>query len=397
MSRSDFLPFALPDLDETEISEVNETIRSGWLTTGAKTRQFEQEFAAYVGVKHAVAVNSATAAMHLALEAIGLQRDDEVITSPLTFAATAEVIRYFDARPVFVDVDPDSLNLDPRQVERAVTSRTRALLPVHLAGLAVDRDAMLEIASHYDIAVIEDAAHALPTRQHGCLIGAGRPGAAPNRQSPITCFSFYATKTLTTGEGGMLTTDDDIIAERCRIMSLHGISRDAWKRYTADGSWYYEIIAPGFKYNLTDMAAAMGLAQLRKVNRMWQRRSEIARRYSQAFGVLPELEVPVDAPKGDQHAWHLYILRLNLDALAIDRAEFIAQLKSRNIGASVHFIPLHLHPYYRETYGYRPEDFPIAYQQYRRLISLPIYSKMTDQDIQDVIDAILEIVARYRC
>jgi dTDP-4-amino-4,6-dideoxygalactose transaminase len=211
----------------------------------------------------------------------------------------------------------------------------------------------------------------------------------------FTCFSFYATKTLTTGEGGMICTDDDAWAERCRIMALHGISKDAWKRYTAEGSWYYEIVAPGFKYNLTDIAAAIGLVQLRKAERMWQRRAEIAARYHAAFARVPALELPAQAPVGCQHAWHLYMLRLNLDRLTIDRARFIAELKERNIGASVHFIPLHLHPYYRETYGYRPEDFPVAYCEYQREVSLPIYSKMDDQDVQDVIDAVLDIVAHH--
>lgn len=264
---NDYLPFAQPDLDDEEIAEISEALTSGWITTGPKTKQFEADFAAAVGAKHAIAVNSCTAAMHLALEAIGLQPGDEVITTPYTFAATAEVIRYFDARPVLVDIDPCTLNIDPAQIETAISERTRAILPVHIAGLPAEMDTILAIARRHNLAVIEDAAHAFPSAYQGRPVGS---------IGDFTCFSFYATKTLTTGEGGMICTDDDGWAERCRVMALHGISKDAWKRYTAEGSWYYEIIAPGYKYNMTDVAAAMGLAQLRKAERMWQRRVEIA-------------------------------------------------------------------------------------------------------------------------
>ena len=380
--RESFLPYALPDTDEAEIAEIAETIRSGWVTTGPKTHQFEAEFAAYVGAKHAVAVNSCTAAMHLALEAIGLQRGDEVITSPYTFAATAEVVRYFDARPVFVDVNADDLNIRPDLIEDAITERTKAIIPVHIAGLPADLDSIHQVARRHNLPVIEDAAHAFPTQYQGRMIGG---------LSEFTCFSFYATKTITTGEGGMICTDNDHWAERCRMMALHGISKDAWKRYTADGSWYYEIIAPGYKYNLTDIAAAMGLIQLRKAERMWQRRREIAQRYNAAFSALSQLQIPAEQSQS-QHAWHLYMLRLNLEQLRLDRAQFFTELKRRNIGASVHFIPLHVHPYYRETYGYRPEDFPVAYREYQREISLPIYSKMSDDDVRDVIESVSQAV-----
>ena len=380
--RESFLPYALPDTDEAEIAEIAETIRSGWVTTGPKTHQFEAEFAAYVGAKHAVAVNSCTAAMHLALEAIGLQRGDEVITSPYTFAATAEVVRYFDARPVFVDVNADDLNIRPDLIEDAITERTKAIIPVHIAGLPADLDSIHQVARRHNLPVIEDAAHAFPTQYQGRMIGG---------LSEFTCFSFYATKTITTGEGGMICTDNDHWAERCRMMALHGISKDAWKRYTADGSWYYEIIAPGYKYNLTDIAAAMGLIQLRKAERMWQRRREIAQRYNAAFSALSQLQIPAEQSQS-QHAWHLYMLRLNLEQLRFDRAQFFTELKRRNIGASVHFIPLHVHPYYRETYGYRPEDLPVAYREYQREISLPIYSKMSDDDVRDVIESVSQAV-----
>lgn len=384
MIRETFLPFALPDIDETELAEVREALFSGWVTTGPKTRQFEAEFAAAVNAKHAIAVNSCTAAMHLALEAIGLERGDEVITTPYTFAATAEVIRYFDARPVLVDICRDDFNLNPELLEAAITPRTKAIIPIHIAGLPADLDAIQAVAQKHGLAVIEDAAHAFPTMYKGRMIG---------QISDFTCFSFYATKTITTGEGGMICTDNDAWAERCRIMALHGISKDAWKRYTAEGSWYYEIIAPGYKYNMTDVAAAMGLAQLRKAHTMWQRRREIAQVYNQAFANHPALQIPTDRPDS-QHAWHLYMLRLRPDQLPLDRAQFITKLKEKNIGTSVHFIPLHLHPYYRETYGYQPDDFPMAYQEYQKEISLPIYSKMSLSDVEYVIESVLSLAGQ---
>jgi dTDP-4-amino-4,6-dideoxygalactose transaminase len=385
--RDQFLAFALPDVDEHEIDAVAETIRSGWITTGAKAHQFETDFAAYVGAKHAVAVNSCTAAMHLALESAGLRAGDEVITTPYTFAATGEVIRYFDAKPVLVDVDPKYLNIDPSKIEQAITPRTRAIIPVHLAGYPAEMDAIMEVARRRSLWVIEDAAHSLPTAYKGRNIGT---------IGDATCFSFYATKTLTTGEGGMICTDRDDVADRCRIMSLHGISRDAWKRYTAEGSWFYEVIAPGFKYNLTDVAAAMGLVQLAKVQRMNTRRAAIAARFTEAFASAPQLQPPPAGEPGNTHAWHLYMLRLHLGGLNIDRAQFVEELKERKIGVSVHFIPLHVHPYYRETFGYQPNDFPVAHREYLREISLPIYSKMSDADVQDVIDAVLDVAATHR-
>lgn len=384
--RADFLPFALPDIDEAELAEVCDALLSGWITTGPKVRQFESAFGAAVGATHALALNSCTAALHLALAAIGLRRGDEVIVPAYTFAATAEVVRYFDARPVLVDSDPLSLNMDPARVAAAVTPRTRAIIPVHFAGLSVELEALAEVARAYDLRVIEDAAHAFPATYRGRTIGA---------LSDFTCFSFYATKTLTTGEGGMLCTENDHWAEQCRMLALHGISRDAWKRYTAEGSWYYEILAPGFKYNMGDIAAAIGLAQLGKAELMQQRRQAIAARYQAAFAALPELQLPAEQPDY-RHAWHLYVLRLNLEQLRIDRAQFIEALRALRIGASVHFIPLHIHPYYRETYGYRPDDFPVAYGEYLRALSLPIYSKMSDADVADVIASVTSIVTRYR-
>lgn len=421
--RDKFLLFALPDIDGHELAEIEEVLQSGWVTTGPKARQFEAEFAAFVGATHAIAVNSCTAAMHLALEAIGLEPGDEVITSPYTFAATAEVVRYFGAKPVFVDICPTDLNINPHLIEAAITERTKAIIPVHIAGLPADLNVIYAIAAKYGLAVVEDAAHAFPATYQHWTIGqdlnshiarhppCGLQDAATSTFPPLkvsaspsskeshiphfTCFSFYATKTITTGEGGMICTDDDILAERCRIMALHGISRDAWKRYSAEGSWYYEIIAPGFKYNMTDVAAAMGMAQLRKAEQMWQRRCHIAQRYNTALGNLPELQIPAD--RADcRHAWHLYILRLNLERLRLDRPQFIQELKQLNIGTSVHFIPLHLHPYYRETYGYSPTDFPIALNEFQRAVSLPIYSRMNSADIEDVIDSVLSVVNQWR-
>jgi dTDP-4-amino-4,6-dideoxygalactose transaminase len=302
-------------------------------------------------------------------------------------------VRYFGAKPVFVDVCPADLNINTKRIEAAMTQRTKAIIPVHIAGLPVDLDAVYAIAARHRLAVIEDAAHAFPSRYQGHMIGGD---LLPDRAPPISrliCFSFYATKTITTGEGGMVCTDDQALADRCRVMALHGISKDAWKRYTAEGSWYYEIIAPGYKYNMTDIAAAMGLAQLRKAERMRKRRQAIARQYNDAFDAMPELQIPADRAE-DQHAWHLYLLRLNLDRLDIDRDRFVKELKRQNIGTSVHFIPLHLHPYYRHTYGYVAADFPVAFGEYQRVVSLPIYSKMSDQDVRDVIHTISRTVSR---
>ena len=383
--RERFLPFALPDTDDAEVHAVSEVIRSGWLTTGAQVRAFEAEFAERVGAKHAIAVSSCTAALHLALEAIGIAPGDRVVTTPYTFAATTEVMLYLGAQPRFVDVCPDTLNLDPQQVA-AVLERERvaAIVPVHIAGEPCDLGALRAVAG--TVPIIEDAAHALPSRIGDRMIGS---------ISQITCFSFYATKTLATGEGGMITTDDDAVADRCRIMSLHGISRDAWKRYTAEGTWRYEIIAPGFKYNLTDIAAALGRVQLRKLDTMWRRRVEIAHRYDAAFAGRPELQLPARSAT-NQHAWHLYMLRVDNERLHGGRDRFVDELRLRNIGTSVHFIPLHLHPYYRDNFHYAPTDFPVANREFLREVSLPIYSKMSERDVDDVIEAVLECVDKLR-
>ncbi|MDD4975346.1 MAG: DegT/DnrJ/EryC1/StrS family aminotransferase, partial [Bacteriovorax sp.] len=367
-----------------EIAEVVSALRSGWVTTGPKTKQFEADFAAYLGGNlEAVSVNSATAGLHLALEACGITEGDEVITTPYTFTATAEVIRYLGAHPVFVDIDPNTFNIDPKKIEEKITSKTKAIMPVHFAGLSCDMKPILEIAKKYNLKVIEDAAHALPTRYQDKLIG--------TLESDITVFSFYATKTITTGEGGMIVTKNPELALRCRTMRLHGINRDAFDRYTSSKpAWYYEVVAPGFKYNLTDIASAMGIHQLKKADRFQKRRQDMAQKYMDAFKDLPLILPPTAAP-GDLHAWHLFVLRLD-EKLAISREDFIQKMIDLGIGCSVHFIPLHLQPYWRETYKLQDSDFPYALKNYKRAVSLPIYTKMTEADQDRVIAAVKKIV-----
>jgi perosamine synthetase len=394
-----FLPFALPLIGEEEISEVIDTLRSGWITTGPRIQQFEEEFARYIGCKHAVAVNSCTAALHLGLHAIGLKRGDKVLTTPYTFAATAEVIHYFGAHPVFVDIQPETLNIDPEKIRerleaRRPRERIKAVIPVHIGGWPCKMDSILEIAGEYGLKVIEDAAHALPTKYRGRIVGT---------IGDITAFSFYANKNITTGEGGMATTDNDEYAETMRMMRLHGISKDAWKRYTAKGHWYYEIHQPGFKYNLPDLAAAIGIHQLRKCDQFHRRREQIASMYHQGLSDFEEIRLPAwdlvpghAEDDGSGHAWHLFVIRLNLKKLTITRGEFIDILKERKIGTSVHFIPLHMQPFYRETYGYRAEDFPNSRRAFEEVVSLPIYPKMMDEDVDYVITTIKKTVRAHR-
>jgi len=379
--RGEFLPFAAPLLGDEEIDEVVHCLRSGWLTTGHKVKQFEREFGEFIGAKHALAVNSCTAALHLALEAVGVGPGDEVITTPMTFTATAAVIEHLGARPVFADCTAQTLNIDPAEIQRRLSPRTKAILPVHFAGQACDMDAIAEVARGAGVPVIEDAAHAIPTRYKGRMVGT---------LSDVTCFSFYATKNVTTGEGGMVVTDRDDIMERMRLMHLHGMSKDAWKRYTQNGSWSYEILAPGFKYNLTDIAAAIGIHQLRKCHAFHRRRLGIADQYDAAFAGLPGVSIPRVQDR-ESHGWHLYVIQIDPERLTIDRDAFIDRLIARNIGVSVHFIPLHVHPYYRERYALQPSDFPNAWAAYERIVSLPIYAKMTDDDVRHVIDAVREI------
>ena len=385
-ARAGFLPFHVPAIGNEEIAAVIDVLKSGWLTTGSRVRDFEQQFARFVGTRHGVAVNSATAALHLALAAVGVGEGDEVIVPTMTFAATSEVVLYLRARPVLVDCAPDTLNIDPAAIAAALTPRTRAIIPVHFAGQPCDGEAILSLARRHDLRVIEDAAHALPACDGARMIGA---------IGDITCFSFYATKTITTGEGGMATTDNIEWADKMRMLSLHGISHDAWKRYSAEGSWYYEIMNVGYKYNLTDLAASIGLEQLKKCRGFAAARRRIAEAYNDGFADLAEIRTPV-CRAGVQHAWHLYVIQLELERLSIDRREFIEALRQRQIGASVHFIPLHLHPYYRRTFGYQPEDFANATAVYPRIVSLPIYPNMSDDDIDDVIAAVRNIVSIHR-
>jgi perosamine synthetase len=383
--RDSFLPFASPLIGEEEIQGVLECLRSGWLTSGMKVREFETAFAKYIGAKHAIAVNSCTSALHLALEAAGVKQGDEVITSPMTFTATAAVVEHLRARPVFADIDAESMNIDPASVEAKITPRTKAILPVHFAGQACDMDAIGAIARRHNLVVVEDAAHAIPTRYQGRLVGT---------LSPLTCFSFYATKNITTGEGGMVTTDDDRYAERIRLMTLHGMNKDAWKRYMQGGAWAYDVVAPGYKYNLTDVAAAIGLPQLKRCDEFHARRLDIARKYDEGFAGLRGVVTPV-VRDPQSHGWHLYVIQVNPDQLTIGRDAFIQALSERNIGVSVHFIPLHLQPYYRDTYGLKPEDFPRATATFQRILSLPLYARMSDGDVQDVIDAVVDVAEQH--
>ena len=381
-----FIPFALPDIGEAEIAEVVDSLRSGWLTTGSKTQQFERDFAAFIGEGvDAIAINSATSGLHLALEALGISPGDEVITTPYTFTATAEVIRYLGANPVFVDIDPTTFNLDPQKIEAAITPRTKSIIPVHFGGLACEMELILKIARRHHLKVVEDAAHAIPTTYQGKLVG--------TLDSDVTVYSFYATKPIATGEGGMLVTRNPDIAQRCRVMRLHGISRDAFDRYTSTKpAWYYEIVAPGFKYNMTDLAASLGIHQLKKAWTFQQKRAEIAKRYDQELANLPLL-LPPKPKDGDIHSWHLYVIRLD-DSAKISRNTFIEQMAAKGIGCSVHYIPLHLHPYWRDTYRLKPEDFPQALSTYERAVSLPIYTKMTEVDQERVIQGVREILMR---
>ncbi len=387
MSDDNFIPFHRPSIGKEEVDAVQRVLASRWLTTGPAVQQFEREFAKYIGCRHALAVNSATAALHLALDAIGLRLGDEVLVPTYTFTSTAEVVTYFGACPVLCDSVPGAFNIDPADAEKRITQKTRAIIPVHIAGEPCDLDAIHRIAEQYGLRVIEDAAHALPASFHGKRIGT---------TSELTAFSFYATKTITTGEGGMLTTDNDDFAQRVTRMRLHGISGDAWKRYSKEGSWYYEILDAGYKANLCDLLAALGSAQLAKCDEFARRRRSIAEIYRSSFGDLEELENPPAPPSDVEHAWHLFILRIRPDSISLNRNQFVDELKRSGIGTSVHFIPLHLHPFYRSAYGYKRGDFPNAEESYSRCLSLPIFPDMSPAEIDRVVRSVSEIVYRNR-
>lgn len=388
-----FLSFSPPSIGSEEIEEVVETLKTDWITTGPKTRRFEEEFSAFVDAPAALAVSSATDAMLVGLAALGVSAGDEVITTPMTFCSTIHVIEHLGARPVLVDVDPDTLCIDPDRVAMAVTNRTKGILPVHLYGHPCEIDALLKTAESNGLFVLEDGAHSLPAKYKTRMIGSPAIRNSKFGIRNLVAFSFYATKNLTTAEGGMLTGEPELI-DKARVWSLHGMSRDAYKRYTSEGSWFYEVVVPGFKCNMTDIQASLGLQQLKKLPAFQARRREIVQQYHEAFSRMPAIQIPVERPDVES-AWHIYAIRLNLDMLCVDRHRFIEELKTRNIGASVHFIPIHLHRYYRDKYGYKPEDFPVAYREYQRLVSLPLYPRMTDADVGDVIEAVEDIVRRF--
>jgi perosamine synthetase len=380
------IPFHKPYITEDEISGVVNALKSGWITMGPTTMEFEDSFREYIGSRNAISMNSCTACLHLALKAVGLKEGDEVIVPTITFTATAEVITYFNARPILVDVDRETCNIDINEIEKKITKNTKAIIPVHYAGQPCDMDEILDIAKNYNLFVIEDAAHAIPATYRERKIGT---------LGDMTCFSFYATKPLTTGEGGMVTTENDAWADKLKVLRLHGISKDAWKRYTNEGSWYYEVVDAGYKYNTTDLHAALGLAQLKKVDRMYELREEISRKYSEALRHLREVITP--SVKSDRKsAWHLYVLKLNFEMLKIGRNQFVEELKKRGIVTSVHFIPLYRHPYYQDTFNYKSEEFPGSEWIYERIVSLPIYPGMSADNVEYVADVIEDTIKQYR-
>ena len=380
------IPFHRPYITDDEVRGVADAVRSGWLTMGPRTVEFEEKFAGYVGSGHAVSMNSCTACLHLALRAIGLAEGDEVIVPAMTFTATAEVISYFGARPVFADIETGTCNMDAMRLERLITGRTKAIIPVHFGGQPCDMEEILGLARARGARVIEDAAHALPAWYRYKKVGG---------LGDITCFSFYATKTLCTGEGGMAATDNGQWAEMMEVLRLHGISRDAWKRYTKEGAWRYEVIDAGCKYNMTDIQAALGLAQLSKLEWMWEERREIARRYNEAFSQVEGL-IPPFVKSDRESAWHLYSLKLNLESLSIGRDRFIEEMTKRGVGASVHFIPLYRQPYYRDKYGWRLSEFPASEWVFGRTVSLPIYPSMTEEEISGVIEVVTYLAEKFK-
>jgi dTDP-4-amino-4,6-dideoxygalactose transaminase len=381
VNTSEFIPFHRAAIGNEEIEEVVATLRSGWLTSGPRTAQFEREFREYTGARSALAVNSCTAGLHLALAALDIKPGDEVITTPLTFCATVNAILHTGAVPVLADIGPD-LNIDPAAIRAAITSKTKAILPVHMAGLPCDMDSIWQIAREHNLRVVEDAAHAAGTMYKGRQIGSGK--------SDAVAFSFYATKNITTGEGGMVTTESDELAARMKVLCLHGINRDAWNRYSDKGNWFYEVGECGFKYNMSDVLSAIGIHQLRKIEAMTARRREIVEMYNRAFGDMPELELPPDNADA-RHAWHLYVLRLNLAKSGIDRAGMMEELRARGVGASVHFIPIPLHPFYKRELQLRDRCLR-ALEEYPRMLSLPLYPSMSDEQVSRVINVVRQIL-----
>jgi dTDP-4-amino-4,6-dideoxygalactose transaminase len=386
--RDTFLVFGKPCLGDEEAQEVLDTLRSGWIGTGPKTIRFEQMFAEYVGARHALAVNSCTAALHLSLLASGIKPGDEVITSPLTFAATANVVIHTGARPVFADIDPQTLNIAPVNIERAITKRTRGLIVVHFGGLPCQMAEIMAIAQQHRLILIEDAAHAIGARYEGRLIGG---------LGNLACFSFYANKNLTTGEGGMVTTEDDEVAERIAMYRLHGLSRHAWQRYTARRLMLSDALYPGYKYNMPDLLASLGIHQLQRVESGLLIRERYARMYDDAFADMPGISLQPRPTDGrNRHGLHLYVLVLDLEQFRVSRNQIIDALLAENIGAALHYRALHMHPYYRNTYGYQPDDFPIAASIGESILSLPLTPCMSEKDVQDVIEAVHKVLLAYR-
>lgn len=394
VAREQFLPYALPSIGEEEIAEVVDSLRSGWVTTGPKVKRFEKDFADYIGAKHAITVNSCTAGLHIALTSLGVGPGDEVIVPTMTFCSTANVVVHLGARPVLVDVGED-FNVLPESIERAITHRTKAIVPVHHSGQACDLSAIYAIAERYHIPIVEDAAHAVGTTYNGLKIGSDALVSRAPNVAHATVFSFYATKNMSTGEGGMITTPDNTLMEQMRLFTLHGMSHDAWKRYSSSGSWYYEVIVPGYKDNMTDIAASMGIHQLRRLDGFIKVRQEYGRRYDKGFADWPEIQTPL-VHSDRNHTFHLYVIRLCLDRLTINRAQFIEALRAQNIGTSVHFIPVHLHPYYQQTFGYHRGALPRAEALYDQIISLPLYPRMTEADVDYVVEAVRQVISEHR-
>jgi len=380
------IPFYIPEIGEKEVEEVINTLKSGWLTTGNKTKIFERKLENYLNVKHVLAVSSCTAALHLSIATLGIGKGDEVITSPFTFPSTVNVILYENAKPVFADIKEDTLNINPEEVKKKISDKTKAIIPVHYAGQSCEMEEILEIAEDYNVKVIEDAAHAIGAEYRGKKIGGF---------SDTTNFSFYATKNLTTGEGGAVATNNDEIAEKIGSLRLHGMSKDAWQRHTFTGSWYYEIIELGYKYNMSDIQASIGIHQLDKLEDFLKKRERIAKKYSKAFGEMDEIIIP-HVKENIRHAWHLYPIQVNTECLKIDRNQFIQELTDENIGSSVHFLPVHLHPYYRNKFKYKRGDFPKAEYAYDHIISLPLYTKITEEELEIVIKCVKKIVKKKR-
>jgi dTDP-4-amino-4,6-dideoxygalactose transaminase len=381
--REDYLIFGNPLIEEPEIQEVVDTLRSGWLGTGPKVARFEDLFKDYIGSQFALALNSCTAGLHLAMVVSGIRQGDEVVTSPLTFCATANAIVHTGATPVFVDVQRDTMNIDPNKIEEAITPRTRAIIPVHFAGRPCDMDAIMDIAKRHDLLVIEDAAHCIEGWYKGRKIG---------NIGDISCFSFYVTKNIVTGEGGMVTTNKEVWADKIKMYGLHGLSKDAWKRYSDDGFVNYQVIFPGFKYNMMDIQASLGIHQMKRVDHYMNRREEIWEQYNKAFSNLPVI-CPIELEKDTVHARHLYTLLLDIDRIGKSRNELQQELHDLNIGTGIHFISIHLHDYYRKTYGFKPLDFPNANFISERTISLPLSPKLSKRDVEDVITAVKHIFA----